>query len=122
MSMAVHLKWAGATFLPFVLSFPPFMLFVAFVVLIMYRDNETSGFTNQGRSSDGNCQYPVSDQLNLLGFAVINHRSYRLNWQGFMACQDLLDEAASFSEPPANFGFCDQMYGFSLDPTQHRRI
>ena len=35
-----------------------------------------------------------------------------MNWQGFIACQDLLDEAASFGEPPANFGFHDQRKAF----------
>lgn len=43
---------------------------------------------------------------------MINHLSYRLNWQGFLACQDLLDEAAAMGEPPANFGFHDQRTAF----------
>jgi carboxylesterase type B len=37
---------------------------------------------------------------------------YRLHWLGFLACQDLLDEAASLNEPPSNFGLHDQRTAF----------
>ena len=47
-----------------------------------------------------------------MGFSLIDRPSYRVNWQGFIACQDLLDEAASFEEPPANFGLYDQRKAF----------
>lgn len=59
---------------------------------------------------------------------VIVNISYRLNWQGFLACQDLLSEAAANNEPPANFGLYDQrtafywvkrfIAGFGGDPTR----
>ena len=37
---------------------------------------------------------------------------YRLHWLGFLACQDLLDEADSLNEPAANFGLHDQRTAF----------
>jgi carboxylesterase type B len=37
---------------------------------------------------------------------------YRLHWLGFLACQDLLDEAVSLNEPPVNFGLYDQRNAF----------
>ena len=37
---------------------------------------------------------------------------YRLHWLGFIACQDLLNEATSLNEPPANFGLHDQRNAF----------
>ena len=38
--------------------------------------------------------------------------SYRVNWLGFLACQDLLDDAASAKTPPFNFGLHDQRTAF----------
>ncbi|CZR55142.1 uncharacterized protein PAC_05028 [Phialocephala subalpina] len=37
---------------------------------------------------------------------------YRLNWFGFLACQDLLDEATSLNEAPMSFGIHDQRNAF----------
>ncbi|PVH68239.1 alpha/beta-hydrolase [Cadophora sp. DSE1049] len=38
--------------------------------------------------------------------------NYRLNWQGFLACQDLIDDAASVKAQPFNFGIHDQRTAF----------
>ncbi|KAB5546911.1 Alpha/Beta hydrolase protein [Coniochaeta sp. 2T2.1] len=43
---------------------------------------------------------------------VIVSIHYRLNWQGFLACQDLVDEAKENNEPPCNFGLHDQRNAF----------
>ena len=37
---------------------------------------------------------------------------YRLHWLGFLACQDLLDEAKALGEAPGNFGLRDQRNAF----------
>ncbi|KAK9343196.1 Alpha/Beta hydrolase protein [Lipomyces starkeyi] len=37
---------------------------------------------------------------------------YRVNWQGFLACQDQIDEAKAFGEAPSNFGLDDQRVAF----------
>ncbi|KAH7403893.1 Alpha/Beta hydrolase protein, partial [Cadophora sp. MPI-SDFR-AT-0126] len=39
---------------------------------------------------------------------IIVSINYRVNWLGFLACQDLLDDAASVNAPPFNFGLHDQ--------------
>jgi carboxylesterase type B len=65
----------------------------------------------------------------LVSLQLVNeHLSYRLNWFGFTACQDLLDEAIANNEPPVNFGLYDQrnaffwvqkfIAGFGGDPMQ----
>jgi carboxylesterase type B len=38
--------------------------------------------------------------------------SYRINWQGFLACQDLIDEAKALGQAPSNFGLYDQRAAF----------
>ncbi|KAG4428509.1 hypothetical protein IFR05_016006 [Cadophora sp. M221] len=43
---------------------------------------------------------------------VIISINYRVNWLGFLACQDLLDDAASIKAPPFNFGLHDQRTAF----------
>ncbi|KAH8813305.1 Alpha/Beta hydrolase protein [Xylogone sp. PMI_703] len=37
---------------------------------------------------------------------------YRLNWFGFLACQDLLDESLACDEAPCNYGLHDQRNAF----------
>ncbi|KAJ5371768.1 Carboxylesterase type B [Penicillium concentricum] len=43
---------------------------------------------------------------------VIVSIGYRLNWQGFIACYDLLDEARENGEPAFNYGLRDQRNSF----------
>ncbi|KAL4983722.1 Alpha/Beta hydrolase protein [Aspergillus falconensis] len=43
---------------------------------------------------------------------VIVSIGYRLNWQGCIACHDLLEEAKENGEPPFNYGLRDQRNGF----------
>ncbi|KXG52119.1 Carboxylesterase, type B [Penicillium griseofulvum] len=43
---------------------------------------------------------------------VIVSIGYRLNWQGFTACYDLLDEAKENGEPAFNYGLRDQRNAF----------
>lgn len=44
---------------------------------------------------------------------VIVSIGYRLNFQGFIACYDLLEEATESGEPAFNYGLRDQRHGFS---------
>ncbi|KAL2826701.1 Alpha/Beta hydrolase protein [Aspergillus cavernicola] len=43
---------------------------------------------------------------------VIVSIGYRVNWQGFIACSDLLDEAREKGEPAFNYGLRDQRNAF----------
>lgn len=43
---------------------------------------------------------------------VVVSIGYRLNWQGFIACHDLLDEARENGEPAFNYGLRDQRNAF----------
>jgi carboxylesterase type B len=43
---------------------------------------------------------------------VVVSIGYRLNWQGFVACYDLLEEARENGEPPFNYGMRDQRNTF----------
>ncbi|KAL7916803.1 Alpha/Beta hydrolase protein [Trichoderma velutinum] len=55
----------------------------------------------------------ISTAYKLRGRRLIDDiHSYRLNWLGFLACQDLIDEAEKFGEAPCNYGFYDQRNAF----------